>query len=66
MTRRFRSKDVVTNLIQSFLNRPVLMRRASANLAQSESLRATMGLVIGDLAPPTRALEPGFLARLLL
>jgi hypothetical protein len=42
------------------------MRRASANLAQSESLRATMGLVIGDLAPPTRALEPGFLARLLL
>jgi flavin-dependent dehydrogenase len=66
MTRRFRSKDVVTHLIQSFLDQPVLMRRASANLAQSESLRATMGLVIGDLAPPTRALEPSFLARLLL
>jgi flavin-dependent dehydrogenase len=66
MTRRFRSKDAVTNLIQSFLDRPVLLHRAASRLARSDSLRETMGLVIGDLAPATRALEPGFLARLLL
>ena len=65
MTNRFRAKDAVTNLIQSFLARPVLLHRASSRLARSPSLRETMGLVIGDLAPATRALEPGFLARLL-
>jgi flavin-dependent dehydrogenase len=65
MERRFRAKDVVTNLIQGFLARPALFRRAAERLERSESLRATMGLVIGDLAPATRALEPGFLYRLL-
>jgi flavin-dependent dehydrogenase len=65
MTNRFRAKDAVTNLIQSFLSRPVLLHRATSRLARSPSLRETMGLVIGDLAPATRALEPGFLARLL-
>jgi flavin-dependent dehydrogenase len=65
MAHRFRAKDVVTNLVQAFLGRPALLRRAAHRLERSESLRATMGLVIGDLAPATRALEPGFLVRLL-
>jgi flavin-dependent dehydrogenase len=66
MANRFRSKDVVTTLVQAFLARPALLRRAASRLARSESLRETMGLVMGDLVPATRALEPGFLARLLL
>jgi flavin-dependent dehydrogenase len=65
MTRRFRSKDVVTLLVQDFAARPALFRHAARRLAQREDLRATMGLVMGDLVPATRALEPAFLAALL-
>jgi flavin-dependent dehydrogenase len=65
MTRRFRSKDVVTLLVQGFAARPALFRHAARRLAQREDLRATMGLVMGDLVPATRALEPAFLAALL-
>jgi flavin-dependent dehydrogenase len=65
MTRRFRSKDVVTLLVQGFAARPALFRHVARRLAQREDLRATMGLVMGDLVPATRALEPAFLAALL-
>ena len=65
MTRRFRSKDVVTLLIQSFLSRPALFGHAARRLASRERVRETMGLVIGDLVPATRALDPRFLAALL-
>jgi flavin-dependent dehydrogenase len=65
MSRRFRSKDVVTLLVQGFAARPALFRHAARRLAQRSELRATMGLVMGDLVPATRALEPGFLAGLL-
>jgi flavin-dependent dehydrogenase len=65
MTARFRAKDVVTLLIQSFLSRPSLFSHVARRLASREPLRETMGLVIGDLVPATRALEPGFLAALL-
>ena len=65
MTARFRAKDLVTLLIQSFLSRPALFGHAARRLASREPVRETMGLVIGDLVPATRALEPGFLAALL-
>lgn len=65
MSARFRSKDVVTLLIQAFLARPALIRRAASRLARRDPLRETMGLVLGDLVPATRALEPSFLAALL-
>jgi flavin-dependent dehydrogenase len=65
MTARFRSKDVVTLLIQAFLARPALIRHAARRLARRDPLRETMGLVLGDLVPATRALEPSFLAGLL-
>ena len=65
MSARFRSKDVVTLLIQAFLARPALIRRAASRLARRDPLRETMGLVLGDLVPASRALEPSFLAGLL-
>jgi flavin-dependent dehydrogenase len=65
MAARFRAKDVVTLLIQSFLSRPALFGHVARRLASREPVRETMGLVIGDLVPATRALEPGFLAALL-
>jgi flavin-dependent dehydrogenase len=65
MARRFRAKDVVTLLVQGFAARPVLFRHVARRLAQRADLRETMGLVMGDLVPATRALEPAFLAALL-
>jgi flavin-dependent dehydrogenase len=65
MSARFRSKDVVTLMIQAFLARPALIRRAASRLARRDPLRETMGLVLGDLVPASRALEPSFLAGLL-
>lgn len=65
MSARFRAKDVVTLLIQAFVARPALFRHAARRLARRAPLRETMGLVIGDLVPASRALEPAFLAGLL-
>lgn len=65
MSDRFRSKDIVTLLIQAFLARPSLVHHAARRLARRDPLRETMGLVLGDLVPATRALEPSFLAGLL-
>ena len=65
MADRFRTKDVVTLLIQAALTRPALLRHVAHRLARGPALRETMGLVIGDLAPATRVLEPRFLLGLL-
>ena len=65
MSDRFRAKDVVTLLIQAFVARPALFQHAARRLARRAPLRETMSLVIGDLVPATRALEPAFLAGLL-
>jgi len=65
MSARFQSKDIVTLLIQAFLARPALIRHAARRLARRDRLRETMGLVLGDLVPASRALEPSFLAGLL-
>jgi menaquinone-9 beta-reductase len=65
MRRRFASKDAVSWLVQSFLARPGLFEYAARRLASRDSVRATMGLVMGDLVPATRGLDPRFLAALL-
>jgi hypothetical protein len=65
MRRRFASKDAVSWLVQSFLARPTLFEYAARRLADRPSVRATMGLVMGDLLPASRALDPRFLAALL-
>jgi menaquinone-9 beta-reductase len=65
MRRRFASKDAVSWLVQSFLARPGLFEYAARRLASRAPVRATMGLVMGDLVPATRALDPRFLAALL-
>jgi flavin-dependent dehydrogenase len=65
MTRRFRSKDAVSLVVQAFLARPALLERAARSLAERPTVRETMGLVMGDLVPASRALDPRFVASLL-
>jgi flavin-dependent dehydrogenase len=65
LTARFRSKDVVSLIVQAFLARPALFQRASRSLAERPAVRETMGLVMGDLVPASRALDPRFVAALL-
>jgi flavin-dependent dehydrogenase len=65
MQRRFLAKDAVSWLVQAFLGRPALFDYAARRIAARPSVRATMGLVMGDLVPAGRALDPRFLAALL-
>jgi len=65
MRRRFATKDAVSWLVQTFLGRPQLFEYAARRLAERPHTRATMGLVMGDLIPASRALDPRFLAALL-
>jgi flavin-dependent dehydrogenase len=65
MRARFRSKDRVSTLVQAFLGRPALFEYAARRLATRGALRDTLGLVMGDLVPAERALDPRFLAALL-
>jgi geranylgeranyl reductase family protein len=65
MRQRFASKDLVSRLVQGFLGHPALFDYAARRLAGRSGIRETMGLVIGDLAPASKVLDPGFLAALL-
>jgi menaquinone-9 beta-reductase len=65
MRARFGMKDVVSRVTQAFLGRPILFEYVARRLAARPGLRETMGLVIGDLAPASRALDPRYLAALL-
>jgi flavin-dependent dehydrogenase len=65
MTARFRSKDAVSLLVQAFLARPRLFDYAARRLATRGRVRETMGLVMGDLVPASRALDPRYVAALL-
>jgi flavin-dependent dehydrogenase len=65
MSRDFRGHDLVTRLVQGFLVRPSLFEYAARRLAGRPTVRDTMALVIGDLAPAARALDPRFLGALL-
>ena len=64
MQRRFLAKDGVSWLVQAFLARPALFEYAARRLARATGVRATMGLVMGDLVRAGRALDPRFLAAL--
>jgi flavin-dependent dehydrogenase len=64
MSARFRAKDVTTILVQAFLARPSAFEYAARRLAARRDVRETMGLVIGDLLPASRALDPRFLTAL--
>ena len=44
---------------------PRLFEYAARRVAARDRVRATMGLVMGDLVPAGRALDPRFLAALL-
>ena len=65
MRRRFAAKDVVSWLVQGFLTRPALFDYAARRVAGRPAVRATMGLVMGDLVPASHALDPRYLAALL-
>ena len=65
MRRRFASKDAVSWLVQTFLARPRTFEYVARRLADRPDVRATMGLVMGDLVPASRALDPRFIAALL-
>jgi menaquinone-9 beta-reductase len=65
MRRRFASKDVVSWLVQLFLERPVLFEYAARRIEARSPVRETMGLVMGDLVPASRALDPRQLGALL-
>jgi len=65
MRRRFMSKDAVSWLVQAFLARPSLFEYAARRVAGRPAVRATMGLVMGDLVPAGSALDPRYLAALL-
>ncbi len=65
MRRRFLGKDVVSWLVQAFLARPALFEYAARRVASRATVRATMGLVMGDLLPASRVLDPRYLAALL-
>ncbi len=65
MQRRFLAKDGVSWLVQAFLSRPAVFEYAARRVASRSAVRATMGLVMGDLVPASRALDPRYLAALL-
>lgn len=65
MRARFRSKDVLSLVVQAMLGRPALFELAARRLAARPAVRETMGLVMGDLVPASRALDPRYVAALL-
>lgn len=64
MARRFTTKDLVSWLVQLALIQPRVFEHAARRVAAHGDVRGTMGLVMGDLIPAGRALDPRFLAAL--
>jgi hypothetical protein len=60
----FRGPLAVEWLIQRFLGRPALLRRAVRLLGQRHAMADTLVGVTGDVLPARRVLSPLFLARL--
>jgi flavin-dependent dehydrogenase len=63
--RRARAKDAVSLLVQAFVTATPALEYAARRLAARAAVRETMGLVMGDLVPASRAFDPRFLAALL-
>jgi len=62
---RFRNKDLVSWVLQAFLERSWAMSYALERLGRREALGRTFALALADLTPPSRVLDPRFLGRLL-
>lgn len=58
----FRAKDVVSWTLQALLSQPALLSYAIRRLGRRRRSRETFTLVMADLVPPARALDPRFLA----
>jgi len=65
MSARFRSKDVLSWLLQLFVEQPRLLDHTLERLARRPQAGRTFARVMADLVPASRALEPGFLAAVL-
>jgi flavin-dependent dehydrogenase len=63
---RFARKDAISWFLQLLMSRPLLLDYAVGRLGTRDNARRTFGLVMSDLAPPERALDPRFLASLLM
>jgi flavin-dependent dehydrogenase len=64
MSGRFATKDIVSRIVQGILSHPAAFEHVAARLARRAEVRETMGLVMGDLVPASRAFDPRFLAAL--
>jgi flavin-dependent dehydrogenase len=62
---RFRSKDVLSWLLQLFIVQPALARHALARLDKRPAHRETFARALADLAPASAVLDPRFLSGLL-
>jgi menaquinone-9 beta-reductase len=60
----FRPNHAVEWLVQRFIGRPVLFRRAVRRLQADQEMADTLIGVTGDIVSPGRVLNPWFLARL--
>jgi hypothetical protein len=60
---RFRSKDVLSWLLQLFLFQPGLARRALQRLDRRTELRQEFAAALADLVPASRVIDPRFVAR---
>jgi hypothetical protein len=56
---------MVSLLVQAFLVVPPAFDYAARRLADRTAVRETMGRVMGDLVPASRAFDPRFLTALL-
>lgn len=62
---RFRTKDVVSWVLQAFLAQPAVLDHAVRRLASRRRQREVLTLVLTDQVRASRGLDPRFLARLL-
>jgi flavin-dependent dehydrogenase len=62
---RFRSKDVLSWLLQLFLFQPQLARHALRRLEQRPELRRTFAAALADQTPATSVLDPRYVVGLL-
>jgi flavin-dependent dehydrogenase len=65
MRERFGAKDRMALIVQAFLARPQLFEYTARRLARREREREMLGLVMAELMPATRALDPRFIAAVL-
>ncbi|HEY8491118.1 MAG TPA: NAD(P)/FAD-dependent oxidoreductase [Dehalococcoidia bacterium] len=66
LRREFRGQHAVERLVQAFLARPALFRRAAARLARRPALAERLLGVTGDVLPARAVLSPAYLARLVV